>query len=94
MSEHKLKTRKFNAMMLIMFKVSTFLRPPIEGVVIQTYGAGNMPCNRKDLLDVIKVATSAGIIIVNCTQCLRGAVNDLYETSKVCIRKSEKLFVN
>lgn len=59
------------------------MQAPIEGVVLQTYGAGNVPSNRKDLLEVLKEAIDRGVIVINCTQCLSGAVANLYETGKV-----------
>lgn len=66
-----------------MFQVEAFLQPPIEGVVLQAYGAGNVPANRGDLIDAFKDATSRGVIIVTCTQCSRGTVSNLYQTGKV-----------
>lgn len=64
-------------------QVSAFLEPPIEGVVLETYGAGNGPDSRKDLLQEIKTASKRGVIIVNCTQCLYGHVVHDYATGKV-----------
>ena len=32
--------------------VRAFLQPPIQGVVLQTYGMGNAPDTREDLLQV------------------------------------------
>lgn len=63
--------------------VEAFLQPPIEGVVLQAYGAGNVPGNRHDLIAAFKEATSRGVIIVNCTQCARGTVSNLYQTGKI-----------
>lgn len=60
-----------------------FLQPPMEGVVLETYGSGNAPDNRPDLLEELKKATDAGVIIINCTQCLRGTVSTSYATGKV-----------
>jgi len=40
----------------------------VEGVVLESYGAGNAPDKRKDILQALKEATEKGIIIVNCTQ--------------------------
>ncbi|KAJ1974237.1 hypothetical protein H4R35_003709 [Dimargaris xerosporica] len=62
--------------------VRAFLRPPIAGVVLETYGAGNAPSMRKDFVDALKEATSRGVVIVNCSQCKKGVVSDLYETAK------------
>lgn len=73
--------------MFLMFmfdiQVKAFLQPPMEGVVLETYGSGNAPDNRPDLLEELKKATDAGVIIINCTQCLRGTVSMSYATGKV-----------
>ncbi|KAL3049158.1 hypothetical protein OYC64_008603 [Pagothenia borchgrevinki] len=63
--------------------VKAFLQPPMEGVVLETYGSGNAPDNRPHLLAVLKKATDNGVIIINCTQCLRGTVSASYATGKV-----------
>lgn len=65
--------------------VRAFLQPPMEGVVLETYGSGNAPDNRPDLLNELKKATDSGVIIINCTQCLRGTVSASYATGKVLI---------
>uniref|UniRef100_A0A3B4ABL5 asparaginase n=1 Tax=Periophthalmus magnuspinnatus TaxID=409849 RepID=A0A3B4ABL5_9GOBI len=65
--------------------VRAFLQPPMQGVVLETYGSGNAPDNRKDLLDELRKATDSGVIIINCTQCLRGTVSTSYATGKVLI---------
>ena len=64
-------------------QVSAFLKPPMLGVVLQTYGSGNAPNNRDDLISEIKNATRRGVLIINCTQCLHGPVVDQYATGKV-----------
>ncbi|XP_008281700.1 60 kDa lysophospholipase isoform X4 [Stegastes partitus] len=63
--------------------VKAFLQPPMQGVVLETYGSGNAPDNRPDLLEELKKATDSGVIIINCTQCLRGTVSASYATGKV-----------
>ncbi|KAG8222017.1 hypothetical protein J437_LFUL002778 [Ladona fulva] len=63
--------------------VHAFLQPPIEGMILQTYGSGNMPSNRQDILDELEAAIQRGVIIVNCSQCIRGSVKDAYQTGKV-----------
>lgn len=65
--------------------MEAFLQPPIEGVIIQAYGAGNMPSNRQDLITVLREATQRGVLIVICTQCPKGTVSDRYETGQVCM---------
>ena len=64
-------------------QVRSFLQPPMEGVVLETYGSGNGPDNRADLLAELKEATDRGVIIINTTQCLRGTVSTSYATGKV-----------
>ncbi|EDW75426.2 uncharacterized protein Dwil_GK23823 [Drosophila willistoni] len=53
----------------------------VRGVVLQSFGAGNIPSNRDDLLTELKAAIARGAIIVNCTQCLGGSVADVYDAS-------------
>ncbi|XP_055589321.1 L-asparaginase isoform X2 [Uranotaenia lowii] len=62
--------------------VKAFLQPPMKGIVLQSYGAGNIPTNRADLVAALREAADRGVIIVNCTQCNEGAVCDLYETGR------------
>ena len=54
--------------------VRNFLQVPVQGFVLETYGAGNAPAEAA-LLDVLSEATARGVVIVNCTQCLRGRVD-------------------
>lgn len=61
--------------------VRTFLAPPIQGVVLETYGAGNAPA-RADLLSALKDACDRGVVIVNCTQCRKGLVTSSYATGR------------
>ena len=53
------------------------------GVVMQCYGAGNFPDANVELLAVLKEACGRGVIIVNTTQCTRGAVSISYAAAKV-----------
>lgn len=50
-----------------------FLRPPLQALVLETYGFGNAPEDKK-FLDVIRDATKQGIFIVNCSQCITAKV--------------------
>lgn len=63
-------------------QLESFLKPPIEGIVLQSYGAGNIPSNRADILRVIKHAVDRGVLILNITQCARGTVSITYATGK------------
>ncbi|KAH6925690.1 hypothetical protein HPB50_008563 [Hyalomma asiaticum] len=60
--------------------VRAFLTPPVQGVILQTYGAGNGPTARADLIDEIRRATLRGILIVNCSQCTQGSIDAAYAT--------------
>ena len=51
------------------------LQPPVQGVVLETYGAGNAPTREPALLDAVREATARGVVVVNCTQCLHGRVD-------------------
>ncbi|CAO0802327.1 unnamed protein product [Mucor circinelloides] len=61
--------------------IRAFLAPPLQGVVLETFGAGNAPA-RPALLAALKEASDRGVIIVNCTQCRKGLVTDAYATGK------------
>jgi len=60
--------------------IKNILAPPLRGLVLETFGSGNAPNNRPDLLACLAEATKRGIIIVNCTQCERGTVSTDYAT--------------
>lgn len=63
-------------------QVRAFLQPPMEGVVLQTYGQGNGPTARADIMAALKDACDRGVIIVNTTQCSRGVVSPMYAVGK------------
>ena len=50
------------------------LAPPLEGLVLQTFGAGNGPDKDKHFLATIKAACDRGLVVVNISQCQRGRV--------------------
>ncbi len=61
--------------------IRNFLQPPIQGVILETYGSGNAPDKDRAFLDALKAASDRGIVIVSCTQCLQGTVDlDAYAT--------------
>ena len=64
-------------------QVRAALQPPTQGVVLRTYGAGNMPTRRTDIIEEIRKAIARGCIIVNCSQCIKGQVDIHYATGKV-----------
>jgi len=50
------------------------LRDPVRGLVLETYGSGNAPSRDAALLAVVREAVARGVVVVNVSQCLRGAV--------------------
>jgi lysophospholipase len=58
------------------------LKDPIRGVVLETFGSGNAPDHRPELLNVLQGANDRGVIIVNCTQCMRGRVKSHYASGQ------------
>jgi lysophospholipase len=54
------------------------LAPPLQGLVLETYGSGNAPDRRKDVLTAVREAVDRGVVIVNCTQCHKGTVTADY----------------
>uniref|UniRef100_A0A183DGV0 asparaginase n=1 Tax=Gongylonema pulchrum TaxID=637853 RepID=A0A183DGV0_9BILA len=65
--------------------VRASLQLPTEGVVLQTFGAGNMPSRRGDIIEELKKAIDRGCIVVNCSQCMRGQVDVHYFTGKATL---------
>ena len=54
--------------------------PGLKGVVMETFGSGNAPCEEW-FLKMLKEAVDRGIVIVNVTQCRAGSVEmHRYET--------------
>jgi hypothetical protein len=64
--------------------VALLASPHVEGVVLKTYGAGNVPTQPKEFLKAIRDAVEADKIVINVTQCVAGDVKQgLYDTSAV-----------
>ena len=54
----------------------------LKGIVIETFGAGNIPGNGNALLPIIEKAYRNGTVLTVCSQCLQGSVVlGAYETS-------------
>jgi len=65
------------------------LAPPMQGVVLETYGVGNAPSRDPALLATISAATAAPreVVVVNCSQCHGGSVRQgLYSTGAALAR--------
>ena len=54
----------------------------LSGIVLETFGAGNVPGADGELIPIIKKAFAAGTLITVCSQCPSGTVSlGAYETS-------------
>lgn len=54
----------------------------LSGIVLETFGAGNIPGGGEGLLPIIKKAFASGSVITVCSQCPAGTVTlGAYETS-------------
>ena len=59
---------------------SVFHTPGLKAIVMKTFGSGNAP-QKQWLIDLIRAAVEAGVVVVNITQCQSGSVEmDRYET--------------
>lgn len=59
----------------------------LRGIVIETFGAGNIPGNGDALLPIIRRAFAHGTVLTVCSQCPQGAVSlGAYETSSALKR--------
>ncbi|KAG5645060.1 hypothetical protein DXG03_007150 [Asterophora parasitica] len=65
--------------------IKAFFMPPIRGVVLETFGAGNAP-QRADLMEALKEACNRGVVVVAITQCAKGSVSDAYETGRTLLQ--------
>ena len=54
--------------------LDNLLKSPLKALVLLTYGVGNAQQDEQ-LLATLKSASERGILIVNCSQCLKGQVN-------------------
>ncbi|MFT4553001.1 MAG: L-asparaginase [Chlamydiales bacterium] len=61
--------------------VRNITQNPLQGLVLETYGAGNGP-ETEGFLGALKEATDRGVVIVNVTQCQRGNVTSTYAAGK------------
>ena len=59
----------------------------LRGIVIETFGAGNIPGDGNALLPIIRRAFANGTVLTVCSQCPQGAVSlGTYETSSALKR--------
>ena len=55
--------------------LQAMLAPPVQGVVLECYGAGNAPTADPEFMAVIEAATRAGVVVVAVAQPSRGSAN-------------------
>lgn len=67
--------------------LANICRPPLQGLIIEAYGAGNGPADDREFLSAIERAVAQGIVVVVVTQCVRGAVRPgAYATGSALMR--------
>jgi L-asparaginase len=54
--------------------IKNTLQQPVKALILLSFGVGNAPQNTS-LLNQLSIADQQGIIVLNCTQCVRGKVN-------------------
>ena len=66
----------------IQFSIFESMIEKLKGVVIETFGNGNIPSYGESLLPIIRRAFKNGTVVVVCSQCPKGTVSlGTYETS-------------
>lgn len=55
--------------------LNKLLEPPLEGLVMQSFGVGNVPAAYEGFIDALAKASGRGVIVVNVSQCLEGDVD-------------------
>ncbi len=67
--------------------LANMCRPPLQGLIIEAYGAGNGPSDDAAFLAAIEDAVAQGIVVVIVSQCVRGAVRPgAYATGSALMR--------
>ena len=54
--------------------IENVIKQPVKALILRSYGVGNAPQD-KALLSCLKKAKEQGIVVVNCSQCIKGTVN-------------------
>ena len=55
--------------------IDALVEKGLTGLVLQTYGTGNAPASDHTFLAALQRAQDAGVIMVNCSQCVQGHVD-------------------
>lgn len=54
--------------------IENVIKQPVKALILRSYGVGNAPQD-KALLACLQKAKEQGIVVVNCSQCIKGTVN-------------------
>ncbi|OUR83877.1 L-asparaginase 1 [Colwellia psychrerythraea] len=54
--------------------IENVIKQPVKALILRSYGVGNAPQD-KALLACLSKAKEQGIVVVNCSQCIKGTVN-------------------
>jgi L-asparaginase len=55
--------------------LAKLLEPPLQGLILQSYGVGNAPTQYEGFVEALARASERGVVIVNLSQCLEGRVD-------------------
>ena len=68
-------------------EVLEFLAKSHHGVILEGYGAGNIPTEGLSLVPAIQQATTRNVPVVVCTQCLVGSTEmELYQVGRAALK--------
>jgi len=66
--------------------LDSILSPPVQGVVLECYGAGNAPERNQPFMEALAAATRRGVVIVDVPQPLYGTADlGLYATGRALL---------
>ncbi len=54
--------------------ISNIIKQPVKALIVRSYGVGNAPQD-KGLMACLQAAVENEIVVVNCSQCIKGTVN-------------------
>jgi len=54
--------------------IENVIKQPVKALILRSYGVGNAPQDEA-LLNCLANAKKQGIVVVNCSQCIKGTVN-------------------
>jgi L-asparaginase len=67
-------------------EILDFLAENHDGVILEGYGAGNLPNEKKSLIPFIQKATERNVPVVVCTQCMVGSTEmELYQVGRAAL---------